>query len=234
MLKVENINLSYGEVQALWDVSMEVPKGEVVALLGANAAGKSTTINAISGMQKISSGKILYEGEEIQDKNPHEIVEMGIIQVPEGRKLFSFMTVEENLELGAYTKKARKDFKNNLEMIYDLFPLLKERRHQLAGSMSGGQQQMCAIARGLMASPKLLMIDEMSLGLAPIIVQQLFEVLQDVKETGITILLVEQNVKHSLAISDCGYVLENGRVAISGKASDLLSDSYLKRAYLGM
>jgi branched-chain amino acid transport system ATP-binding protein len=234
LLKLENINLFYGEVQALWNVSMEVQTGELVALLGANAAGKSTTINAISGLERITSGRILFQGEEIHRKNPHEIVEMGITQVPEGRKLFSFMTIEENLELGAYSPLGKRELKKNLEMVYEMFPILKERRKQLAGSMSGGQQQMCAIARGLMGSPKVLMIDEMSLGLAPIVVQKLFEIIRDIRQSGITILLVEQNVKHSLSLADTGYVLENGRMALSGNASDLLVDPYLKRAYLGM
>lgn len=233
MLKCEVVNLFYGEVQALWDVNLEVRQGEIVALLGANAAGKSTTINAISGLEKISSGKILFEGTEIQRKDPHEIVEMGIIQVPEGRKLFSYMTIEENLELGAYSKRARASFKKNLVTVFELFPILKERRKQLAGSMSGGQQQMCAVARGLMGNPKFLMIDELSLGLAPMVVKQLFEVLKQISQRGITILLVEQNVKHSLAISDSAFVLKNGRLALAGKASDLLNDPHLQQAYLG-
>jgi branched-chain amino acid transport system ATP-binding protein len=234
MLSVQNIELYYGEVQALWGVSLELNRGEVAALVGANAAGKSTTINAISGIEKVSSGKILFEGEEIQNKDPHEIVELGIIQVPEGRKLFSFMTVEENLELGAYSKRARKDFKKNLEMVYHMFPILKERRKQMAGSMSGGQQQMCAIARGLMGNPELLMIDEMSLGLAPILVLKLMEVIREISAFGITVLLVEQNVNHALAISDKGFVLENGRVTMEGKGQDLLHHPHLKTAYLGM
>lgn len=233
MLKCELVNLFYGEVQALWDIDLEVKQGEIVALLGANAAGKSTTINAISGLEKISSGKITFEGTEIQKKDPHEIVEMGIIQVPEGRKLFSYMTIEENLELGAYSNRARSSFKKNLEMVFELFPILKERRKQQAGSMSGGQQQMCAVARGLMSNPKFLMIDELSLGLAPMVVKQLFEVLKQISERGITILLVEQNVKHSLALSDSATVLKNGRLALSGKASDLLNNPHLKEAYLG-
>lgn len=233
MLKVKSINLFYGEVQALWDVNLEVPKGEIVALLGANAAGKSTTINAISGLEKISSGKILFEGTEIQQKDPHEIVDMGIVQVPEGRKLFSYMTIEENLELGAYSKRARANFKQNLETVFELFPILKERRKQLAGSMSGGQQQMCAVARGLMGNPKFLMIDELSLGLAPLVVKQLFEVLTQISKRGITILLVEQNVKQSLAIADSAFVLKNGRLALSGKASEVANDPTLHQAYLG-
>ncbi|MGG1660682.1 ABC transporter ATP-binding protein [Brevibacillus sp. NRS-1366] len=234
MLKVQNIELFYGEVQALWDVSLEIKQGEVVALVGANAAGKSTTINAISGTERISGGKILFEDEEIQTLDSHEIVDRGIIQVPEGRKLFSFMTIEENLELGAYSKRGRKDMKKNLEMVYHLFPILKERSKQMAGSMSGGQQQMCAIGRGLMSNPKLLMIDEMSLGLAPILVTKLFEVMREITQLGITVMLVEQNVNHSLAMADKGFVLENGRVTMSGVAQDLLHDPHLKAAYLGM
>lgn len=234
MLRVENINLFYGEVQALWDVSLEVKEGEVVALVGANAAGKSTTIKAISGVEKISSGKIIYNGEEIQDKDPHDMVEMGIVQIPEGRKLFSYMTIQENLELGSFSKRSRKEYKKNLKRVYDLFPILEERKKQMAGSLSGGQQQMCAIARGLMSSPKILMIDELSLGLAPILVQKLFGVLKGISAQGITILLVEQNVKSSLSTSQRGYVLESGRVALSGESTDLLNNPHLKKAYLGM
>jgi branched-chain amino acid transport system ATP-binding protein len=234
MLKLENINLFYGEIQALWDLSFEVKEGQIAALLGANAAGKSSTINAISGLEKISSGKIIFQGKEIQKMDPHEIVEEGIIQVPEGRKLFNYMTIEENLELGAYSKRARKDLKKNLRMVYDLFPILEERKKQLAGDMSGGQQQMCAIGRGLMASPKLLIIDELSLGLAPILVQKLLKALVDINKTGLTILLVEQNVHQSLAISKEAFVLENGRLALAGEASKLLDDPHLKKAYLGM
>lgn len=234
MLSIQNVDLFYGEVQALWNVSFDVQQGEIAALVGANAAGKSTTINAISGLERISAGRIVYEGEDIHTQSPHDIVERGVVQVPEGRKLFAYMTVEENLELGSYAKRARQDRKKNLEMVYELFPVLKERRKQPAGSMSGGQQQMCAIGRGLMANPKLLMIDEMSLGLAPILVQKLFEVLKQITGLGITVLLVEQNVHHSLAIADKGFVLENGRLALSGKADELLHDPYLKQAYLGM
>lgn len=234
MLKLESINLFYGEIQALWDLSFEVKEGQIAALLGANAAGKSSTINAISGLEKIASGKIIFQGKEIQKMDPHEIVEEGIIQVPEGRKLFNYMTIEENLELGAYSKRARKDLKKNLRMVYDLFPILEERKKQFAGDMSGGQQQMCAIGRGLMASPKLLIIDELSLGLAPILVQKLLKALVDINKTGLTILLVEQNVHQSLAISKEAFVLENGRLALSGEASKLLDDPHLKKAYLGM
>lgn len=234
MLKLENINLSYGEVQVLWDLCLEIPEGQIVALLGANAAGKSSTINAISGINKISSGVISFNGEDITKLAPHEIVELGIVQVPEGRKLFNFMTIEENLLLGAYSKRARKSLKNNLRRVYDMFPILEERKTQLAGDMSGGQQQMCAIGRGLMSDPKLLIIDELSLGLAPILVQELLRTLSDIKNEGITIMLVEQNVKQSLAIADFAYVLENGRAAIEGEAKELAENPHLKKAYLGI
>jgi len=234
LLKLENVNLFYGEVQALWNVSLEVNEGELIALVGANAAGKSTTIKAISGVEKISSGKITFYGEEIQNKNSHEIVDMGIVQIPEGRKLFSYMSIQENLELGSYSKRARKDYKKNLEFVYSLFPILEERKNQLAGSLSGGQQQMCTIARGLMSSPKILMIDELSLGLAPLLVQKLLGVLKKISAQGITIMLVEQNVRSSLSLAQRGYVLENGRVTLSGDSNSLLSDPHLKKAYLGM
>ncbi|MEK4180179.1 ABC transporter ATP-binding protein [Aeribacillus sp. FSL K6-1121] len=234
MLKLENINLSYGEVQVLWDVSLEVEEGTIVALLGANAAGKTSTINAISGLYKPSSGKIEFMGQDITKLEPNKIVELGVVQVPEGRKLFDYMTVQENLELGAYSKRARKHLKDNLKKVYELFPVLEERKHSLAGEMSGGQQQMCAIGRGLMSEPKLLIIDELSLGLAPILVQELMKNLVEIKEKGITILLVEQNVNLSLQIADYAFVLENGRIALEGTAEELLNNEYLKKAYLGI
>lgn len=234
MLKLDKINLSYGEVQALWDVSLQVEEGSIVALLGANAAGKTSTINAISGLYDTSSGKIEFQGKDITKFSPNDIVNEGIIQVPEGRKLFDYMTIQENLELGAYGKRARKNLKKNLRMVYDMFPILEERKNNLGGEMSGGQQQMCAIGRGLMSEPKLLIIDELSLGLAPILVQDLMKSLVDIKESGITILLVEQNVNLSLDIADYAFVLENGTVTLEGTAKDLLDDPYLKKAYLGI
>ncbi|MEI3606636.1 ABC transporter ATP-binding protein [Pseudogracilibacillus sp. SE30717A] len=234
MLKLDQINLSYGEVQALWDVSLEVKEGSIVALLGANAAGKSSTINAISGLFKPSSGKISFQGKDITSLSPNEIVEEGVIQVPEGRKLFDFMTIQENLELGAYNKRSRKNLNKNLKMVYEMFPILEERKNHLAGEMSGGQQQMCAIGRGLMSQPKLLIIDELSLGLAPILVQDLMSSLVDIKNSGITIFLVEQNVNLSLQIADYAFVLENGTVTLDGTAEELLDNPYLKKAYLGI
>ncbi|MFP5105655.1 ABC transporter ATP-binding protein [Neobacillus sp. C211] len=234
MLKLQNVNLFYGEIQALWNLSLEIHEGQIAALLGANAAGKSSTINAISGLEKISGGKITFLGKEIHKMSPHEIVEEGIIQVPEGRKLFNYMSIQENLELGSYSKRAKKDFKKNLRFVFDLFPVLEERKNQMAGDLSGGQQQMVAIARGLMANPKLLIIDELSLGLAPILVQQLLKDLINIRNKGITILLVEQNVQQSLAIASDAYVLENGRLSLFGKSADLIKDPHLKKAYLGM
>ncbi|PGY15296.1 ABC transporter ATP-binding protein [Bacillus sp. AFS031507] len=234
MLNLQNVNLFYGEIQALWNLSMEIHEGQIAALLGANAAGKSSTINAISGIEKISSGEITFFGKEIHKMSPHEIVEEGVIQVPEGRKLFNYMSIQENLELGSYSKRAKKDFKKNLRFVYELFPVLEERKNQMAGDLSGGQQQMVAIARGLMANPKLLIIDELSLGLAPILVQQLLKDLINIRNKGITILLVEQNVQQSLAIASDAYVLENGRLSLFGKSADLINDPHLKKAYLGM
>lgn len=234
MLKLEAINAFYGDVQVLWDVSLEVPEGKVVALIGANAAGKTATLKAISGSNRIRSGRILFQGQPIHHLSPYQIVERGLVQVPEGRRLFTTLTVRENLELGAYSPGARAHLKESLEQVFDIFPELKAKAGHPAGSLSGGQQQMCAIARGLMARPRLLMIDEMSLGLAPLLVKKMFETVRRIAETGTTILLVEQNVHHTLALADWAYVLENGRVVLSGKAADLAKDEHLKRAYLGM
>ncbi|MDI3535153.1 MAG: branched-chain amino acid transport system ATP-binding protein [Thermosediminibacterales bacterium] len=234
MLRIKDVNVFYGDIQALHNISMEINQGEIVALVGANAAGKTTTIQTISGINKCKSGSIEFMGERIDNKPPNKIVEMGVVQVPEGRKLFPFMTVLENLELGAYTPEARKHKKETLEMVFEMLPVLKERQKQLAGSLSGGQQQMCAIGRGLMARPKLIMFDEPSLGLAPILVQKTFEIIKKISEQGTTVLLVEQNVQHSLKMADKGYVLENGRIVLEGKGEDLLNNEYLKKAYLGI
>lgn len=234
MLKVTNMAVSYGGIPVLKDVSLEVQKGQLVALVGANAAGKSTTIKAISGLIKKDGGRVTYKDQDITNWPPHRIVEWGIVQVPEGRRLFPDMTVLENLELGAYTPRARKKIKHSLELVFSLLPELKDKQKQLAGSLSGGQQQMCAIARGLMSCPELLMLDEMSLGLAPLIVKRLFDLITDIVKQGTTVLLVEQNVKHALAIADVAYVLENGTIVMSGKAQEMLGDPRLKKAYLGM
>lgn len=234
MLKIENLSVSYGDVRVLWDVSMEIQQGQLVALVGANAAGKSTMINAVCGLAKKSGGSIVFQGQNITGLPPYQIVELGITQVMEGRRLFPEMTVLENLELGAYTPRARKKKKDTLEMVFSLLPDLKNRPKQLAGSLSGGQQQMCAIGRGLMSCPSLIMLDELSLGLAPLVVRSLFELIADIAKKGTTVLLVEQNVNHSLAIADTAYVLENGRIVMHGKADELARDPQLKKAYLGM
>jgi branched-chain amino acid transport system ATP-binding protein len=234
VLKVEHISLYYGDVQALKDVSLEVVEGKIVALLGPNAAGKSTTLRAISGVAKIRSGKITLDGELIHRAPPYRIVENGIIHVPEGRGLFSTLTVQENLELGAYTSKARKSIRETLQHVFDLFPRLQERQGQIAGSLSGGEQQMCAIARGLMAKPRILMIDEMSLGLAPVLVQAMFEIVREISGSGYTVLLVEQQIHRALQIAHSAFILENGRTVLSGIASDLARHEHVKKVYLGM
>jgi branched-chain amino acid transport system ATP-binding protein len=234
VLEVKKVNLGYGQMQVLKEVSLHVGDREIVSLIGANSAGKSSMLNAISGLVPISGGEILFEGNRIDSLPSHEIIEHGIIQVPEGRRIFPFMTVKENLEMGSYNRRAREKNRNSLQRVYEHFPRLAERKSQLGESMSGGEQQMLAIGRGLMAGPKILMLDEPSLGLAPIVVEMIFKVLQEVNRQGVTILLVEQNVKESLDISTRGYVLENGRVSLEGAAGDLLKNSYLKKAYLGL
>lgn len=234
MLRVERIRVFYGDVQALWDVSLAVAAGEIVALVGANAAGKSTTLRAISGLVRVRSGQILLDDEPIHFLPPHRIVEKGIVHVPEGRRLFTTLTVRENLEMGAFTPRARRRVKQRLAEVLELFPELADRLGQLAGSLSGGQQQMCALARGLMAVPRLLIIDEMSLGLAPLLVRRMFEAVRRIAETGVTILLVEQNIHHALTLAHRAYVLENGRIVMEGPARELASHEHLKRAYLGI
>ena len=234
MLKVEHLSVSYGDVQALRDVSVEVEEGKIVALLGPNAAGKSTTLRAISGVAKVRSGTITLDGEPIHRAPSYRIVEHGIIHVPEGRGLFSTLTVQENLELGAYTAKARKSTRETLEHVFRLFPRLQERQRQIAGSLSGGEQQMCAIARGLMAKPRILMIDEMSLGLAPVLVQAMFETVLEISGSGYTVLLVEQQIHRALQIAHSAFILENGRTVLSGIASELARHEHVKRVYLGM
>ena len=234
LLKVENLNVSYGDVQVLHDVSLEVKRGEVVTIVGANAAGKSTLLRALSGLLKKVSGSIRFNSEEILGKPAFEIAEKGLVHVPEGRQVFPLMTVQENLEIGAYTQRIRGNLKEKLKEVYEIFPALLEHKGQAAGSLSGGEQQMLAIARGLMADPILLMVDEPSLGLAPILVAKTFRTLEEIKGEDVTILLVEQNVVRALEFSDRAYVLENGRVTLQGTGPDLLKDPYLKRAYMGL
>lgn len=233
MLKVEEISVFYGDAQALWDVSFEVNQGEIVTLVGSNGAGKSTTLKAISGLVPPSAGEIHLEGTRIDRVPAHRIVEMGIAQIPEGRRLWPGLSVRENLELGAYTKAARGAREESMERVFKLFPRLHERQMQLAGTLSGGEQQMLAIGRGLLSKPKLLILDEPSLGLAPFLVDEVFETIQKINLQGMTILLVEQNVNYALAISNRGYVLETGRIVLSGSGKELLADEHVKTAYLG-
>jgi branched-chain amino acid transport system ATP-binding protein len=234
VLEVKKVNLAYGQMQVLKEVSLQVREREIVSLIGANSAGKSSMLNAISGLVPISGGEILFDGKRIDSLPSHEIIEKGIIQVPEGRRIFPFMTVKENLEMGSYNRRAREKSRESLQRVYELFPRLAERKDQLGESMSGGEQQMLAVGRALMAGPRILMLDEPSLGLAPIVVEMIFQVLQEVNRRGVTVLLVEQNVKESLDISSRGYVLENGRVVLEGASGDLLENAHLKKAYLGL
>lgn len=234
MLTVENIDCYYGDFQALWDVSLNVREGGIVALLGPNAAGKSTTMAAISGLLKPRKGRITFQGKDMANLKPEEIVELGIALVPEGRKLFKTLTVRENLEMGAYSRRARPQISEGIERVFDLFPVLKERTKQLAGSLSGGEQQMCAIGRGLMAQPHLLMIDEMSLGLSPLLAKQMFDMVKHIAEIGVTILLVEQQVHHTMKIADTAFIMEKGEIVLAGPAQEMANSEHVKKAYLGM
>ena len=234
MLRLEGIDAFYGDLQALFSVSVDVPDGKVVALVGANAAGKSTTIRVISGLVTPRHGRVLFGGEDLSRVPAHRRVELGIVQVPEGRRLFPFMTVTENLLLGAHTPHARAARETTLSYVHTLFPVLHDRRTQLAGSLSGGEQQMCAIGRALMARPKLLMLDEPTLGLAPVLVGKIFETVRTINADGVTVLIVEQNVRQALALADRAAVLESGKLVLEGAGRALLGDERLKRAYLGM
>jgi len=233
MLEVSNINTFYGKVQALWDVSLRIDEAETVALVGANGAGKTTLLNTISGLLRPASGSVEFSGRRIDGLTPHAIVELGISHIPEGRKLFTEMTVRENLEMGAYPRHAWKQKEETLESVYQIFPILKEREKQLARTLSGGERQMLAMGRGLMSGPKLCMFDEPSYGLAPLLVLEVFKVIKSLSERGITILLIEQNVRHTLEIANRGYVLENGRVVLEGVCNELLQSDYIRQAYLG-
>ena len=234
MLSVENIDVCYGDVQVLWNCSLDVRKGEIVALFGGNNVGKTTTLRAISRLLRLKAGRIVFDGYEISRMEAHELTGLGIAHVPEGRHVFPHMTVEENLELGAYDRRVRSRRRRTMSAMYDLFSVLKERRRSPAGLLSGGQQQMLAIARGLMAEPRLLLLDEPSLGLAPSIVTTLFETIRDIKSSGVTILLVEQNLWESLEIADRYYLMETGRVVSSGVPGQLREDEVFRAAYLGM
>ena len=232
ILKVDDINVYYGSIHAIKGISFEVEEGEVVTLIGANGAGKSTTLNTISGLLRSKTGSIEFMGQSLAKVPSHKIVERGLALVPEGRRIFLQMTVQENLEMGAFTQKGGET-QQDLEKIYALFPRLKERLKQMAGTLSGGEQQMLAMGRALMSRPKLLMLDEPSMGLAPILVEQIFEIIQNLHKAGTTILLVEQNAQAALSVADRGYVLETGRVTLTGPGQELLADEAVKKAYLG-
>ena len=234
MLRVQDISVFYGDLQALFNLHLQVEEGEIVTLLGSNGAGKTTTINAISGICHPRQGAIQFDGQAVHRMAPFRIVELGLIQIPEGRMLFPDMTVFENLQMGTYANRARENHQETLDWAFHLFPRLKERIPQLAGTLSGGEQQMLAIARGLMSRPKLLMLDEPSLGLAPLLVAELFRIVVEINQHGVTILLVEQNAIQALETAHRGYVLENGRIALYGKASDLIQNDHIRVSYLGI
>jgi branched-chain amino acid transport system ATP-binding protein len=234
LLKISNIDVFHGTFQALWDVSVDVRRGEMLALIGANTSGKTTLLDTISGLLHPTKGTIEFEGRDISRLEPFEIVEMGITQVPEGRRIFPDMSVLDNLLIGSYSRAARSKRAENLKRVYEHFPKLRERRKQIAKTLSGGEQQMLAIGRGLMADPALMLIDEMSLGLAPIVIDELFRALKQIKERSITMLFVEQNVRRTLQEADRAYILETGRVALSGSAADLCEEDRVKKAYFGV
>jgi branched-chain amino acid transport system ATP-binding protein len=234
MLELNGVNAGYGSFQALFDISLEVKAGEAVAVIGPNGAGKTTLMRVISGMTAPFSGVLTMEGQSLGLVKPHEIVDLGIAHVPENRRLFPGMTVEDNLKLGAFAKKARGDSDKNLNFVYELFPRMKERRDQLAGTMSGGEQQMCAIGRAIMSGPKLLLMDEPSAGLAPVVVQQVFGLVKRIREEGYTVLIVEQNVQQVLKVADRAYLLEAGQLIESGNSADLLASETVRKAYMGL
>jgi len=234
MLEVCNVDTLYGKVQALWDVCLEVNQGEIVALIGSNGAGKTTLVNTISGLLQPASGSIVFQGERIDGLPSHEIVELGISHVPQGGKIFPDMNVRENLEMGSYPMHAWKQRAETFQQVYLLFPRLKERQNQLARTLSGGEHQMLAIGRALMSKPKLCIFDEPSYGLAPLLVKEMFRIIQNLREQGITILLIEQNVRHTLEIADRAYVLENGRLCLEGDCGELLQSDHVRKAYMGL
>ena len=234
LLLVKNINVYYGSIHAIKDVSFHVDEGEIVTLIGANGAGKTTTMHAISGLLKLTSGEITYDGNLISKMEAHKIVRLGLAQVPEGRRVFSGLTVQQNLSMGAYTRHDGKDaIQSDYDMVFDLLPRLKERRNQPAGTLFGGEQQMLAMGRALMCKPKMLLLDEPSMGLSPLLVKEIFRIIRQVNRNGVTVLLVEQNAKMALSIADRAYVLETGRIVLEGNARDLLNNDEVKKAYLG-
>jgi branched-chain amino acid transport system ATP-binding protein len=234
LLDIKSIDIYYGDVQVVYGVALHIDEGEIISMIGANGAGKSTILKCISGLINTTSGEMYFNNEPIQNIPPEQVVDKGIIQIPEGRRLFTLMTVEENLEVGAFNREADKVKEETLKEVYNLLPRLEERKKQLAITLSGGEQQMLAIGRGLMSKPKLLMLDEPSLGLAPILIRDIFETIKKISEQGVTVLLVEQDVRHSLSMSDRGYVLEHGRIAMEGSGQDLLENPHIRDAYLGV
>ena len=233
MLEIKDLYVNYGMIAALKGISFEVNEGEVIALIGANGAGKTTTLHTITGLLHAKSGSITFNGVELTKTPAHKIVEMGIAHVPEGRRIFQNLTVLDNLKLGAFTRKDKENISKDIEMVYERFPRLAERKTQIAGTLSGGEQQMQAMGRALMSKPKIIVMDEPSMGLSPIFVSNIFDIIQTIRETGTTVLLVEQNAKKALSIADRAYVLETGKISLSGKAFDLINDASVKKAYLG-
>lgn len=233
MLKVEDVHVYYGAIHAIKGISLEVPQGQIVTLIGANGAGKTSTLNTICGLIKPKSGKISFEGKDITNVATQDIVKQGLTQVPEGRRIFANMPIYENLELGAYLNRNKKEVAQRMELVYNKFPRLRERKNQLAGSLSGGEQQMLAMGRALMSNPRLLLLDEPSMGLSPILVKEIFSIIKELNEQGTTILLVEQNAKMALSIAHQGYVVETGRIVLAGDAKELLESPEVKKAYLG-
>ena len=234
MLKVKGLNAGYGSIKIIWDEAFEINDGEIVAILGSNGAGKTTTVRAITGLIKPVSGSVEFNGEDLSKKSSRHILDKGIVQVPEGRQLFTGMTCLENLEMGAFNKQLKADFKKNLEKCYTWFPKLKERASQIAGTLSGGEQQMVAVARALVGEPRLLILDEPSLGLAPNIVDDILKVVKELAETGVSVMLVEQDITKALAVADRGYVIENGCITLEGTAGELVTNEHVKKAYLGI
>lgn len=233
MLTIKDLEVYYGVIQAIKGVSFEVNQGEVIALIGANGAGKTTILHTITGLLAPKNGSVVFEGKELTKMPAHKIVSLGMAHVPEGRRVFADLSVYENLRMGAYTRKDRNEIEETMEKVYQRFPRLKERRKQMAGTLSGGEQQMLAMGRALMSKPKILLMDEPSMGLSPIMVNEIFSIIQEVSDSGTTVLLVEQNAKKALSIADRGYVLETGNIVLEGKASDLLNNDSIKKAYLG-
>ena len=233
MLEIRDLEVNYGAINAIKKISFDVNEGEVIALIGANGAGKTTTLHTITGLLKAKSGSVKFEGKELTKMPPHKIVEMGMAHVPEGRRIFQQLSVFKNLDLGAYTRKDKQEYAKNLEMVYEKFPRLEERKSQIAGTLSGGEQQMLAMGRALMSRPKLLLLDEPSMGLAPLLIKEIFNIIVDINKSGTTVLLVEQNAKKALEVADRAYVLETGKIVLSGDAKDLMNDEAVKKAYLG-